>query len=80
MQLENGRDLTRGILLLVFAALAYWADLELGLILSVAMGLLIFQSAFTDWCPADPFLRLLGMKRKSTRGENMSPESQPPTR
>jgi hypothetical protein len=64
MYLENGRDLIRGILILVFAAIAYWADITIGLLLVAFMGLMILQSALTDWCPADLFLRLLGLKRK----------------
>jgi hypothetical protein len=64
MYLENGRDLVRGILLLTFAAIAYWLDLTLGLALVAFMGVLILQSAFTDWCPADLILPLMGLKKK----------------
>ena len=64
MYLENGRDIVRGILILVFAAIGYWVSLTLGLALVALMGLMILQSAFTDWCPADLFLRPLGLKRK----------------
>ncbi len=69
MYLENGRDVIRGILILVFAAIAYWVDLPTGLGLLALMGVLILQSAFTDWCPADLFLRPMALKRKrETRG------------
>jgi hypothetical protein len=69
MYLENGRDVVRGILILIFAAVAYWIDLTTGLALLAVMGLLILQSALTDWCPADLFLRPLGLKsKKDTRG------------
>ncbi len=64
MYLERGRDLTRGILILVFAAIAYWGNLTLGLALVAFMGVMILQSAFTDWCPADLFLRPMGLKKK----------------
>ena len=64
MYLENARDAVRGILILVFAAIAQWGDLTIGLILLAFMGLLILQSAWTDWCPADLFLRPMGLKRK----------------
>ena len=64
MYLENGRDIFRGILLLVFAAVAYWVNLTVGLALLALVGVLILQSAFTDWCPADLFLRPMGLKRK----------------
>jgi hypothetical protein len=64
MNLERGRDLTRGILLLICAAIAYWGDLTIGLALVAVMGVMILQSAFTDWCPADLFLRPMGLKKK----------------
>jgi hypothetical protein len=64
MYLENGRDIFRGILILIFAAIAFWVDLTTGLVLVAFMGVMILQSAFTDWCPADLILRLLGLKRK----------------
>jgi hypothetical protein len=34
MSLENGRNLVRGVLIQVFVAITYWADLTLGLALS----------------------------------------------
>jgi TRAP-type uncharacterized transport system fused permease subunit len=68
MNLENGRDVVRGILLLIFAAVAYWGDRTLGLALVALMSALILQSAFSDWCPADLFLRPLGLKRKDESG------------
>jgi hypothetical protein len=64
MSLENGRDLVRAILILVFVAIAYWYSLSLGLLLVGLMGLMILQSVWTDWCPADLFLRPLGLKKK----------------
>lgn len=63
MDLENGRDIFRGILILIFAAIAFWVNLTTGLALVVFMGAMILQSAFTDWCPADLILRLLGLKK-----------------
>ena len=64
MSLENGRDIARGILILIFATTAYWGSFSLGLALLAFMGVMILQSAFTDWCPADLFLRPLGLKKK----------------
>jgi hypothetical protein len=64
MYLENGRDIFRGVLILVAAALAWWVDLATGLALAAFMGVMILQSAFTDWCPADLILRPLGLKKK----------------
>jgi hypothetical protein len=64
MYLENGRDIVRGILLLASAAIAYWVDLTAGLVLVIFMGAMILQCAFTDWCPADPILKPLGLTKK----------------
>ena len=64
MYLENGRDIFRGVLILIFAAIAYWVDLVTGLALVVFMGVMILQSAFSDWCPADLVLRPMGLKKK----------------
>ena len=64
MSLENGRDIARGILILTFAAIAFWGSLTLGLALLAFIGMMILQSAFTDWCPADLLLRPLSLKNK----------------
>ena len=64
MYIENGRDLFRGILILVAAALTYWVDLTFGLALAVFVGVMTLQSVFTDWCAVDLILRPLGLKRK----------------
>jgi|GEM_PF-2044522 len=64
MELENGRNIVRGVLILIFAAVAYWIDRVVGLALVVFMGLMILQSAFTDWCPADLLLIPMGLKKK----------------
>ncbi len=37
MYLENGRDIIRGILILIFVAIAYWVDLTTGLVLAAFM-------------------------------------------
>ena len=64
MYLENGRDIFRGILILIFTAIAFWGDLTVGLVSVALMGVMILQSAFTNWCPADLFLRPMGLKPK----------------
>ena len=64
MYLENGRDLFRGVLIIIFAAIANWGDLATGLVLAGFIGVMILQSAFTNWCQADLFMRPLGLKGK----------------
>ena len=64
MYLEAGRDLFRGAIILLSAAIAYWIDLTTGLALIVFVGMMILQSVFTDWCPVDLILRPLGLRKK----------------
>jgi hypothetical protein len=61
MDLGKGRDIVRGVLILASAAVAHWVDLTTGVALLVFMGAMILQSAFTGWCPADLFLRPMGL-------------------
>ncbi len=64
MYLEAGRNLFRGTLILISAALIYWVNLEVGLALAVFVGIMTLQSVITDWCLVDLFLRPLGLKKK----------------
>lgn len=64
MYLETGRDLFRGIMILLAVAIAYWVNLTAGLALAVFVGIMTLQSVITDWCPADLILRPLGLKKK----------------
>jgi hypothetical protein len=45
-----------------------WIDRVVGLALVALMGAVILQNVFTDWCPADLFLRPLGLKESAGRG------------
>ncbi len=65
MSLEAGRNLFRGIMILVAGALAYWVNLTAGLVLAVFVAVMTLQSVFTNWCPADLILRPLGLKESS---------------
>lgn len=64
MYLENGRALVQGIMLLVFAAIAYWVSLPIGLALVAFMGVIRLQESVTNWCPSDLILRPMGLKKK----------------
>jgi hypothetical protein len=64
MYIENGRDLFRGIMILVSAAIAYWVNLTAGLALAVFVGVMTQQSVFTDWSLIDLILRPMGIKKK----------------
>ncbi len=49
----------------VFAATtAYWVDLTIEPALVAPHGVMILQSAFSDWCPSDLILRPMGLKGK----------------
>jgi len=69
MYLENGRDLFRGVMILISVAIAYWVNLIAGLALAVFVGVMTLQSVWTDWCPIDLILKPMGLKKKleSTR-------------
>lgn len=64
MYIETGRDLFRGIMILIAAALAYWVNLTAGLLLAVFIGMMTLQSVFTDWCAVDLILKPMGLKKK----------------
>ncbi len=68
MTLENGRDVVRGALILLFTVVTAWVDRATGLVMLAVMGLLILQSSATNWCPADLILRPLGLRSGRTAG------------
>ena len=70
MTLERGRDIVRGILILFFTAISAWVNREGGLMLLAVMGILILQSTFTGWCPADLFLRAMGLRSQREQRES----------
>ncbi len=65
MYLENARALTQGILLLAFAAVAYWVSLRIGLALVALMGVMKLQESISDWCPSDLVFRPIGLKKRA---------------
>lgn len=69
MHLETGRDLFRGTMILLSAAIAYWVNLTAGLALALFVGVMTLQSVVTGWCPADLILRPLGLKKKLESGK-----------
>ncbi len=61
MTIERGLRLMAGVVVTVSAVLA-WAHSPYWLILTVLVGLNLFQSAFTNWCPAVWLLSKLGLR------------------
>ncbi|HXF49861.1 MAG TPA: DUF2892 domain-containing protein [Verrucomicrobiae bacterium] len=65
MQLEKTLRLIAGTFILVSLALAYFVSYY-WLLLTLFVGLNLFQSGLTNWCPMMTILRKCGMKEKAT--------------
>ena len=62
MTVERGVRLLAGSMILVSLALGEWVS-HYWLLLTLFVGLNLFQSAFTAWCPAEYILRAAGLRR-----------------
>jgi len=60
MTVERAVRLLAGIMVLGSLALAHWVSPN-WLWLTAFVGLNLFQSAFTNWCPAMSFFRWIGL-------------------
>ena len=60
MTVERAVRLLAGIMVLGSLALAHWVSPN-WLWLTAFVGLNLFQSAFTNWCPAMSFFRWMGL-------------------
>ena len=65
MYVENYRSLVQGILILVLTAVAYWVSQPIGLGLLAFIGVMKLQESRTNWCPSDPVLKMMGIKKKT---------------
>jgi hypothetical protein len=61
MSLERYLRLIAGFFVLLSVALGYWVN-PYWFLFTAFVGLNLFQSAFTDWCPMITFLRKLGLR------------------
>ena len=64
MQLEKTLRLIAGTFILISLALAYFVSYY-WLLLTLFVGLNLFQSGLTNWCPMMTILRKCGMKEKA---------------
>ena len=64
MTVERALRLLAGIMVLVSLALAHWIS-PYWLWLTVFVGLNLFQSGFTNWCPAMAILKRMGLSSTS---------------
>jgi Inner membrane protein YgaP-like, transmembrane domain len=62
MELNRWLRLIAGFLVLLSVALGYFVSPYFYLF-TAFVGLNLFQSAFTNWCPMMTFLRMLGVKQ-----------------
>lgn len=61
MTVERATRLLGGIVVLLSLALAHWVS-PLWLWLTAFVGLNLFQSGFTNWCPAMAIFRWMGLQ------------------
>lgn len=60
MTVERGLRMIAGIVILASLAFGYWVS-PYWYLLTAFVGLNLFQSAFTNWCPMMVVLRKLGL-------------------
>ncbi|HUY80747.1 MAG TPA: DUF2892 domain-containing protein [Acidobacteriaceae bacterium] len=60
MTVERALRLLAGAVILISLGLAYWVS-HYWLWLTAFVGLNLFQSALTNWCPAMTIFRLMGL-------------------
>jgi hypothetical protein len=61
MNVERSVRLIAGVFVLASLALGYWVN-SYWFLFTAFVGLNLFQSAFTNWCPMMTILRKAGMK------------------
>lgn len=60
MTIERTLRLIAGLVILVSLALGHWVN-QYWYLFTAFVGLNLFQSGFTNWCPMMTFLRKLGV-------------------
>lgn len=64
MNIERAIRLMAGTMVLLSLALAHWVS-PYWLLLTTFVGLNLFQSALTRWCPAEYVLKALGLQNSA---------------
>lgn len=64
MTVERGVRLMAGSMVLISLGLAHWVS-PYWLFLTLFVGLNLFQSSLTGWCPAELILKAAGLKEAS---------------
>lgn len=65
MYIENYRSVLQGVFILILAAVTYWVSAPVGLGLLAFMGVMKIQEGKTNWCPSDPVLKMMGLKKRN---------------
>ena len=68
MTVERTLRLMAGLFVMLSLALGYWVS-PYWYLFTAFVGLNLFQSAFTNWCPAMTILRKLGLPDAAPRQE-----------
>jgi hypothetical protein len=69
MTVDRALRLLAGFFVMLSVALAYWAS-PWWLLFTAFVGANLFQSAFTNWCPAMAIFRRLGLPDSCARAAN----------
>lgn len=64
MTVERGLRLMAGAFILISLGLGYWVS-PYWFLFTAFVGLNLFQSGLTNWCPAMMFLRKIGLKNNN---------------
>ena len=64
MTVERYLRLIAGFFVMLSVALGYYVN-PAWFLFTAFVGLNLFQSAFTNWCPAMTFLKMLGVRQAS---------------
>ena len=67
MNVDRWLRLVAGFFVMLSLALGYWVH-PYWYFFTAFVGLNLFQSAFTNWCPMMTFLRKLGIKDQTAPG------------
>jgi len=71
MSIERYLRLIAGFFVMVSVALGYWVN-PLWFLFTAFVGVNLFQSAFSDWCPMMTFLQMLHVPSGARRASNQT--------
>jgi hypothetical protein len=69
MSIERYLRLIAGFFVILSVALGYWVN-PAWFLFTAVVGINLFQSAFTNWCPMMTFLRKMGVRESPGAGRS----------